>query len=225
MGLKMLYSSPNSSILLGGPVGPRLADMLDARIRVPTSVRQPEDQYHLIMEYRDGDKWGSDVSKCSNRFILTRDSSNSRMTSMEPFFESLVSFKPDLVVLSGLHLLESENGEFREARLNDLARFVKLIDRNVPIHLELASMADKNFFQSLVTTLFPLVDSVGLNEQELSFLTVALDGPHRTDGDLRQWPPEIGMSDELVYFFVHPSFGWHFSVSMPTFKHDNTIGQ
>ena len=60
--------------------------MLDARIRVPTSVRQPEDQYHLIMEYRDGDKWGSDVSKCSNRFILTRDSSNSRMTSMEPFF-------------------------------------------------------------------------------------------------------------------------------------------
>ena len=106
-------------------------------------------------------------------------------------------FKPELVVLSGLHLLESENGEFRELRLNDLARFVKLIDRSVPIHLELASMADKDFLQSLVTTLFPLVDSVGLNEQELSFLTVALDGPHRTDGDLRQWPPEIGMLNEL----------------------------
>ena len=73
-------------ILLGGPVGPRLADLLDDRIHVPASVRQPEDQYHLILEYRDGDKWGDDVSKCSNRFILTRDSPNSRMTSMEPFF-------------------------------------------------------------------------------------------------------------------------------------------
>ena len=104
-----------------------------------------------------------------------------------------MSYKPDLVVISGLHLLESEETEFRMQRVTDLAHYLKLVDSKVPIHLELASMVDKDFLKALVTAIFPLVDSVGLNEQELSFITVALDGPHSTDGDLRQWPPEIGM--------------------------------
>ena len=72
--------------MLGGPVGPRLADLLDPRIHVPDSVRQEDDQYHIILEYRDGDKWGDTISKCSNRFILTRDMPNARMASMEAFF-------------------------------------------------------------------------------------------------------------------------------------------
>lgn len=92
-----------------------------------------------------------------------------------------------------MHLLESEAPEFRNQRLEDLAKHLKSIEKTKPVHLELASMVDKDFLRTLVTVIFPLVDSVGLNEQELSFLTVALDGPHRTDGDLRQWPPEIGM--------------------------------
>ena len=45
-----------------------------------------EDQYHIILEYRDGDKWGDVVSKCSNRFILTNDVPNGKMSSIEVFF-------------------------------------------------------------------------------------------------------------------------------------------
>ena len=73
-------------MLLGGPVGPRLKDLLDSRISVPKTVLENEDQYHIILEYRDGDEWGSTVSKCSNRFILTRDIPNGKMTSIEFFF-------------------------------------------------------------------------------------------------------------------------------------------
>ena len=115
-----------------------------------------------------------------------------------------MSYKPDLVVISGLHLLESEDSEFRMQRLRDLARYLEVIDSKVPIHLELASMVEKHFLKALVTAIFPLVDSVGLNEQELSFITVALDGPHRTDGDLRQWPPEIGMLRPQNFLFSLP---------------------
>ena len=108
------------------------------------------------------------------------------------FTESLIEYKPDLIVISGLHLLESQNEQFRKKRLQDLAMHLNTIKRKVPIHLELASMVKQDMMQAVVHTIFPLVDSIGLNEQELAFLTVSVGGPHRTDGDLRQWPPEIG---------------------------------
>ena len=124
------------------------------------------------------------------------------MTRLYFVADSLVAYKPDLIVISGLHLLESESNEFRQQRLVDLAKYLKKIDKKLPIHLELASMVIEDFLKTLVTAIFPLVDSVGLNEQELSFLTVALDGPHRTDGDLRQWPPEIGNLSTLSILFL-----------------------
>ncbi|XP_065070330.1 ADP-dependent glucokinase-like isoform X2 [Rhopilema esculentum] len=206
MGLKMLYSSPNSTILLGGPVGPRLSALLDERIQVPNSVLQKVDQYHIILEYRDGDEWGGVVSKCSNRFILTRDMPNARMMSMEAFFSSLISFQPDLIVISGLHLLESEDEEFRYTRIKDLAKHLQLMNAKIPIHLELASMVKVDFLQLIAYEIFPLVDSLGLNEQELAFITVALNGPHRKDGDLRQWPPEIGVMSDILYWTLE-TFG------------------
>ena len=105
----------------------------------------------------------------------------------------MVTYTPDLIVISGLHLLESESEEFRNQRIQDLAKYLKTIDSQVPMHLELASMVKIDFFRTLTKEILPLIDSVGLNEQELAFMTVALDGPHHTDGDLRQWPPEIGL--------------------------------
>eukprot|EP00794_Sanderia_malayensis_P018131 gene18131-19941_t len=208
MGLKMLYTSPNSSVLLGGPVGPRLADLLDPRIHVPRSVREADDQYHIILEYRDGDTWGNTVSKCSNRFILTSDEPNSKMKSIENFFHSLIDYKPDLVVISGLHLLESQSHSFRIERLRDLADRLKNIQADTPIHLELASMVNKDLMRLIVDMIFPLVDSIGLNEQELAFLTVALAGPHKTDGDLRQWPPEIAVMADILFWTI-VKFGRH----------------
>ena len=58
-------------------------------------------------------------------------------------------------------------------------------------------MVKVDFLQLIAYEIFPLVDSLGLNEQELAFITVALNGPHLQDGDLRQWPPEIG----ILFFY------------------------
>ena len=38
------------------------------------------------------------------------------------------------------------------------------------IHLELASMTSKNLVESIVKNIFLYIDSIGLNEQELTFL-------------------------------------------------------
>ena len=66
------------------------------------------------------------------------------------------------------------------------------IPSNVPIHLELASMTSVQFMNDISQHIFPVVDSIGLNEQEMAFISTSLNGPGGSD-ELNQWPPEIGM--------------------------------
>ena len=109
------------------------------------------------------------------------------------FADSLPSYSPELLVVSGLHLLEGQNETFRKRRVRDLCSQLKKINPDIPIHLELASMVKKEFMEEITEQLFPLIDSIGLNEQELGFLSKSLGGPHSTGEDIDQWPPEIGM--------------------------------
>lgn len=41
-------------VLLSGPVGPKLHELLDERIVVPPESLQETDEYHLILEYQTG---------------------------------------------------------------------------------------------------------------------------------------------------------------------------
>lgn len=41
-------------VLLCGPVGPKLHEMLDEQIVVPPESLQETDEYHLILEYKAG---------------------------------------------------------------------------------------------------------------------------------------------------------------------------
>ena len=43
-------------VLLCGPVGPKLHEMLDEQIIVPPESLQEVDEYHLILEYKAGKK-------------------------------------------------------------------------------------------------------------------------------------------------------------------------
>lgn len=43
-----------SQVLLCGPVGPKLHEMLDDQIVVPPDSLQETDEYHLILEYKAG---------------------------------------------------------------------------------------------------------------------------------------------------------------------------
>ena len=167
-------------VLLGGRVGPDLRTLLGSDVAIAggpsTDPADDYDEYHVILEYPKGAKWGGLVAPRANRFIVSHDMSNSRLEALEEFAASLSDFNPDTVVLSGLHMLEGEADAVRDTRLTDVKSFLRTVD--VPIHLELASMANEPFVARIADTVFPYIDSLGLNEQELELLARAAGGPH-----------------------------------------------
>lgn len=105
-------------------------------------------------------------------------------------------FKPDLIIVSGFHLLDNQNEEFWQQRLQSAAAGFSRLPLDVPVHLELASMSHCPVIIALVEQLFPLVNSIGLNEQELGFITRCLRGVHADRTEVAK-KDEIGNYEEL----------------------------
>uniref|UniRef100_A0A146X5W3 ADP-dependent glucokinase n=1 Tax=Fundulus heteroclitus TaxID=8078 RepID=A0A146X5W3_FUNHE len=188
---------PDLMVLLCGPVGPKLHEMLDEQIVVPPESLQETDEFHLILEYKAGEQWASTQAPQANRFIFSHDVSNGEMSSLETFVASLDEFQPELVVLSGFHMMEGQGRELWGERLKEAVAAVADIPKDIPIHLELASMTDKDFMTRLMQEVLPIVSSVGLNEQELLFLSQAGDGPHAA---LAAWKgsPDVGRVSDIL---------------------------
>lgn len=64
-----------------------------------------------------GEEWDQLKAPHANRFIFSHDLSNGAMNMLEVFVSSLEEFQPDLVVLSGLHMMEGQSKEFQRKRL------------------------------------------------------------------------------------------------------------
>ncbi|RDD45185.1 ADP-dependent glucokinase [Trichoplax sp. H2] len=190
---------PNASILLVGPVGPRLKSLLNPRIKVPVVAEQ--DEVHLILEYERDEKWGDIKASCANRFIMSNDIANSDLQAIETFAKNLKEFQPNVVVISGLHLMENKPKEFRMRKLKAMIEILGTLPSQIPIHLELASMADIDFVRDVVNTLLPHINSLGLNEQELHAVSRALNGPHTKE----DWTgtPEIALVGDILYWLLH----------------------
>lgn len=56
----------------------------------------------------------------ANRFIFSHDLSNGALNMLEVFVSSLEEFQPDLVVLSGLHMMEGQSKEVRHRHLMEV---------------------------------------------------------------------------------------------------------
>ncbi|XP_006629127.1 ADP-dependent glucokinase isoform X1 [Lepisosteus oculatus] len=195
-----LATHPHLTVLLCGPMGPKLHELLDEQIVVPPESLQETDEFHLILEYKAGERWGSSVAPQASRFIFSHDRANGEMSALEVFVASLEDFQPDLVVLSGLHMMEGQGRQLWEQRLREAVVAMSDIPNEVPIHLELASMTDKDYMNSIMQEqVLPIVNSIGLNEQELLFLSQAGSGPH---SQLAAWDgvPDVGrVSDILLW--------------------------
>lgn len=149
-------------VLLCGPVGPKLHEMLDDQIVVPPESLQETDEFHLILEYQAGrelisilqfsipfapetvftvmpiveiqpspycetlfvcaigEQWGRMKAPQANRFIFSHDMANGKMSAMETFVASIEEFQPDLVVLSGLHMMEGMGKNLWRERLKEV---------------------------------------------------------------------------------------------------------
>ncbi|XP_027322016.1 ADP-dependent glucokinase isoform X1 [Anas acuta] len=197
-----LAANPDLKILLCGPVGPKLHELLDDNVVVPPESMQERDEFHLILEYQAGEEWGQVKAPNANRFIFSHDLSNGALNMLEVFVSSLDEFQPDLVVLSGLHMMEGQSKEMRHRRLMEAVASISDIPTDIPIHLELASMTDQDFMSNIVhQQVFPLVNSIGLNEQELLFLTQSASGPHAS---LASWNgiPDVGVVSDILFWVL-----------------------
>ncbi|XP_073506885.1 ADP-dependent glucokinase isoform X2 [Phyllobates terribilis] len=199
-----LASHPDTEILLCGPIGPKLHELLDERILVPPTSLQEQDEYHLILEYKAGEQWGSGRAPAASRFIFSHDLSNGAMTSLEVLLSNLEDFQPKLLVLSGLHMMEGLSQEERTSRLQEAASALSDVPSDILIHLELASMTDGELMRGIIYQVFPLISSLGLNEQELLFLTQSANGPHST---LSAWPgvPDVGVVSDILFWILQGS--------------------
>lgn len=196
-----LASNPDTEVLLAGPVGPKLHELLDEKIVVPPEALQETDEIHLILEYQTGERWGSIVAPQANRFIFSHDEANARMRLTESLVQSLDQFEADLLVLSGFHMMEGLQSEARDQRLDQVVALLSQL--SVPVHLELASMTDPGFMQRIAHKVFPLVSSLGLNEQELLFLSRSVGGPH---SDL-SWT-EVGVASPAAVAVASDVLRW-----------------
>ncbi|XP_037358785.1 ADP-dependent glucokinase isoform X1 [Talpa occidentalis] len=195
-------TNPDLKVLLCGPVGPKLHELLDDNVFVPPESLQEVDEFHLILEYQAGEEWGQLKAPHANRFIFSHDLSNGAMNMLEVFVSSLEEFQPDLVVLSGLHMMEGQSKELQRKRLVEVVASISDIPTGIPIHLELASMTNRELMSNIVhQQVFPAVTSLGLNEQELLFLSQSASGPHSS---LSSWNgvPDVGMVSDILFWIL-----------------------
>ncbi|KAA0710902.1 putative ADP-dependent glucokinase [Triplophysa tibetana] len=168
-------------VLLGGSFSTDFTDILSQRITVAGNTLDEPD-IHLILEYPTGATWGPYTSLRANRYIVHSDDHNPYLDSMEQFQEQLKSFKPDLLVVGGLQMMDNfpfKHG-VRESLLNNLAQMLSSASPQTTVHFEMASFVDEGLMLDLLQYVLPHADSLGMNEQELPNLLSLFRGSNLT---------------------------------------------
>ncbi|XP_071964756.1 ADP-dependent glucokinase-like [Antedon mediterranea] len=201
MAQKIANTMPDVQIQFVGPVGPIAEKMFADSIQVPNGVKVQNDEVHLIMEYARGEKWGEDVAPLATRFITSNDIANANLIGINMFVKSVTEFQPQLIVLSGLHLLDGHSQKKRVKLLTSMRNEITKMPKDIPIHLELASMANADCLAEIVKQIFPVIHSIGLNEQELVFFSNANGGPHQDLQPVKGYPEIAAVSDIISWLF------------------------
>jgi ADP-dependent glucokinase len=177
-------------VLLTGAIGPKMKELLAPYPSITFSNEDPADEFHVIMEYKTTSVWNGHSPPRANRFIVTRDEANTGFLSLDAFHEQILSFKPDLLVLSGFHLLDGVSDEHtRRSRMKAVAKKVeesrKHLGKKLSMtHVELASIGNRRIYEEISQIVFPVVNSLGLNEQELSVLYQVLSAQGKAHNEL-----------------------------------------
>ncbi|KAJ4451556.1 hypothetical protein ANN_03022, partial [Periplaneta americana] len=131
-----------------------------------------KDDIHLILEYKADEEWGIYRSPRANRFIVHNDDNNPLVSSLEEFGNLLKQFNPNLLVVSGLQMMDNYpySEGVREQRLTKIRDQMISQSPNTRIHFEMASFAEAELLHHLTQYITPFADSLGMNEQELANL-------------------------------------------------------
>ncbi|CAJ0585832.1 unnamed protein product, partial [Mesorhabditis spiculigera] len=170
---------PWTEVHLVGPIGPRSQALLHPSIKRSNSTRITKDEIHVILEYKQGEVFGDHVALGSSRFITSHDLYSSSTILIEMFFKAIATMQPDLVIITGVHLLEFQQADIRLEKLRLVKRNIVQIDAKVPIHLKLGGLGgDREFAKDVLERVVPYVDSLTLTEQQLALLAAVGGGPH-----------------------------------------------
>ncbi|MDI6734706.1 MAG: ADP-dependent glucokinase/phosphofructokinase [bacterium] len=117
----------------------------------------------------------------NNRFIAAWNPPNNKLQITDTFKQGLFKRINSIshMVLSGLHLLSEKypDGSTYRDYLLPFSEYLKEIKRkksDIKIHYELASISSLKIRQGIVKYIFPIVDSIGMNEVEISSLLEAI---------------------------------------------------
>lgn len=160
-------------VLLGANIKSLLGNQLHKSILVAGKGEESErDDYHLLLEYDRDQVWGKYMSPRANRFIVHNDFSNMMLASMDPFIEALPSFKPSLVIIGGLQMLDNFcfDPEIRTEKIKRMSKLLASLPPSTKIHFEMASFTEERFLSELMEYVIPYANSLGMNEQELADL-------------------------------------------------------
>lgn len=129
------------------------------------------DDIHLVIEYKHEEAWGPYISPRANRYILHNDANNPKLSSLDAFDDVLSTHEPNLLVISGLQLMDNyplPNDEKR--KLLQKVNKQMLQPESTKIHFEMASFTEAEMIYELFNTIIPFADSLGMNEQEIAIL-------------------------------------------------------
>lgn len=163
----------------------------------------PDDDIHLILEYKSGDKLGPYEAPRANRYILHNDKNNPHLRSVEQLTDALKKYHPQLLVVSGLQMMDmfKFSPGVREARLQKVQMQLTSQPKDTLHHFEFASYVELQLLLQLRKFVLPYVDSLGMNEQELSNLRQVMKYGRTTLAT--DWNPRIAHTlDQMRQVFV-----------------------
>uniref|UniRef100_A0AC34QQ58 ADP-dependent glucokinase n=1 Tax=Panagrolaimus sp. JU765 TaxID=591449 RepID=A0AC34QQ58_9BILA len=210
MAQKIASSFPTATAYLVGPIGPRSHALLHPSVVRNNSTRIAQDELHMIYEYKQGEIIGEFVAPSSSRFITSHDQFSGSSIVIEMFFKAIADIKPDLIILSGIHLLQFQPKEIRLEKLRLIKRSLLQVNPLIPIHLEMASMSEPTFANDILYRIIPYTDSIALNEQELTFLSKVGNGPYNEQYPVKSGALHVHKVVEMLYWLLS------------TFGHDRT---
>ncbi|XP_064118014.1 ADP-dependent glucokinase-like [Macrobrachium nipponense] len=163
------FAIEGARVLLAAKRSPYVLKHIHPGVEVGGGQGDMEDDIHLIFEYKTGEKWGKYEAPRANRFIIHSDNDNPTVSSLEEFGMELKSFKPNLLVVGGLQMMD--NFPFppgvRKERLKAVRDQMVLMPTTTRIHFEMASFTETELLKDLSQYIIPYADSLGMNEQEL----------------------------------------------------------
>lgn len=104
-----------------------------------------------------------------------------------------------------MEALEDDERSAKLAHVTQQLSNLRKLAKGEVFHLELASIGDKSFLASLAANVFPLVDSIGANDQEVADLFEALGGEydaHFARGDIAAHVPKPQGVAQAVRFIL-----------------------